>query len=117
MNTRGLKRMQRIACKPVSVTAAGTTHEDAFDLDDENLVFAVTNAANAGVCLPKAVPGKIIMIKVVSNAILAVYNYHDDGAYINLVAAETAYSMAAYTTAIFFCTSATQWYTLPLVAS
>lgn len=117
MNTRGLKRMQRIACQPVAVVPLGTTYADAVQLDEENLVFAATGAANTGLLLPKATPGKIILIKNVANAILKIYNYPSDGAYINLVAAETAYSMAAYTVAFFFCTSSTQWYTLPLVAS
>jgi hypothetical protein len=81
----------------------------------------VTGAdATKGVALPTGVAGLVVIVKNddTANAVLKVYSANDgNSAAINAVASGTAYSMAAKTSCMFVAYSATQWFSIPLVAS
>jgi len=73
-----------------------------------------------GVALPTGVAGLVVIVKNddTANAILKVYSANDsNSAAINAVASGSAYSMAAKTSCMFVAYSATQWFSVPLVAS
>lgn len=98
-----------------SVTAAGSVIGDAAQLvTGMNLVTGANGTV--GVILPVAVPGTIVYLKGLTAGVLKVWP--KTGAQINAAGASTAVSL---TTGLmpsqFIATSATQWYTLPLVAS
>ena len=102
-----------------SLTVTGATSLQATTATtvtaSTNLVIAY---ATKGVILSAPVAGTVVIIKNVdvANAVLKVYP--NSGAAINALTATTgAYSMAAKTSMILVAYSATQWYTLPLVAS
>ena len=98
-----------------TVAAAGSSNTDAAAL---GYGFVLVTAADGtkGVILPNAAAGTMIYVKNSSASALKVYP--DASAAINALTATTgAYSMAAQTTSIFIAYSATQWYSLPLVAS
>lgn len=104
-----------VAIKTSTVAATGSSNTDAAALTTGfNLVTAAD--ATKGVILPDSVAGTMIYVKNSSASALKVYP--DASAAINALTATTgAYSMAAQTTSIFIAYSATQWYSLPLVAS
>lgn len=98
-----------------SVTAAGSVIGDAAQLSQGmNLVTGADGTK--GVILPVAVPGMIVYVKGLTSAVLKVWP--KTGATINGLSASSALSL---TTGLmpsqFIATSATQWYSLPLVAS
>ena len=100
-----------------TVAAAGSSNTDAAAIAGG---FTLVSAADAtkGVILAAPVAGTVVIIKNgdTANAVLKVYP--NSGAAINALTATTgAYSMAAKTSMLLVAYSATQWYTLPLVAS
>ena len=99
--------------------AAGTNQATATAL---SAGFSWVTAADAtkGVALPTGVAGLVVIVKNddTANAVLKVYSANDgNSAAINAVASGTAYSMAAKTSCMFVAYSATQWFSVPLVAS
>ena len=99
--------------------AAGSTRADATAMTAS---FNWVTAADAtkGVALPTGVAGLVVIVKNddTANAVLKVYSANDgNSAAINAVASGTAYSMAAKTACMFVAYSATQWFSVPLVAS
>lgn len=96
--------------------AAGSTRADATALTAS---FSWVTAADAtkGVVLPAPTAGRVIAIKNddAANAILKVYA--PGSAQINGVAGSTAFSMAAKTACFFVAYDATDWFSIPLVAS
>jgi predicted RecA/RadA family phage recombinase len=103
-----------------SYAAAGSVQGDAVAITAAGpIVTALVTGADAtkGAKLPTAVAGMIVCLKNddAANAILKVYPA--TGAAVNAIAANGAISMAAKTSAVFFATSATQWFTIPLLPS
>lgn len=98
-----------------AVTAAGSVIGDAAQLSQG--LNVVTGAdGTKGVILPTAVPGMQVYIKGVTAGVLKVWP--KTGAQINAVGASTAMSLASGATpAILVASSATQWYTFPLLPS
>lgn len=96
--------------------AAGSTRADATALTAS---FSWVTAADAtkGVVLPAPAAGRVVVIKNddTANAILKVYA--PGSAKINGVAGSTAFSMAAKTAGFFVAYDATDWFSVPLVAS
>ena len=100
-----------------TVAAAGSSNTDAATVAAG---FTLVTAADAtkGVILSAPVAGTVVIIKNAdaANAVLKVYP--NSGASINALTATTGgYSMAAKTSMVLVAYSATQWYTVPLVAS
>ena len=98
-----------------AVTAAGSVIGDAAQLSQG--INVVTGAdGTKGVILPVAVPGMQVIVKGVTAGVLKVWP--KTGAAINALSASAAMSLASGAIpATFVATSATQWYTLPLVPS
>lgn len=98
-----------------AVTAAGSVIGDAAQLSQG--LNVVTGAdGTKGVILPVAVPGMQVIIKGVTAGVLKVWP--KTGAQINGVGASTAMSLASgLIPAVLVASSATQWYTIPLVPS
>lgn len=98
-----------------AVTAAGSVIDDAAQLSQG--INVVTGAdGTKGVILPTAVPGMQVIVKGVTAGVLKVWP--KTGATINALSASAALSMTTGAMPLtFVATSATQWYTLPLVAS
>ena len=96
--------------------AAGSTRADATALTAS---FSWVTAADAtkGVVLPAPTAGRVIAVKNddTANAVLKVYA--PGSAKINSVAGSTAFSMAAKTSCFFVAYDATDWFSIPLVAS
>ena len=100
-----------------TVAAAGSTNADAAAVVG-GFTLVTAGDATKGVILTAPVAGTVVIIKNAdaANAVLKVYP--NSGAAINALTATTgAYSMAAKTSMMLVAYSATQWYTLPLVAS
>lgn len=97
-----------------TVAAAGSAQGDAAALPS---TFNVVTAADGtkGVILPTAVAGMTIIVK--NNAAAALKIYPATGAAINAIAANGAYSITNLTATMLIAQSATQWWSLPLVAS
>jgi predicted RecA/RadA family phage recombinase len=98
-----------------SVTATGSVIGDAAQLSQG--INVVTGAdGTKGVILPVAVPGMQVIVKGVTAGVLKVWP--KTGGQINALSASAALSMTTGAMPLtFVATSATQWYTLPLVAS
>lgn len=98
-----------------AVTADGSVIGDAAQLSQG--INVVTGAdGTKGVILPTAVPGMQVIVKGVTAGVLKVWP--KTGATINALSASAALSMTTGAMPLtFVATSATQWYTLPLVAS
>ncbi len=96
--------------------AAGSTRADATAMTAS---FNWVTAADAtkGVVLPAPTAGRVLIVKNddTANAILKVYA--PGSAKINGVAGSTAFSMAAKTACLFVAYDATDWFSVPLVAS
>lgn len=96
--------------------AAGSTRADATALTAS---FSWVTGADAtkGVVLPAPTAGRVIAVKNddAANAVLKVYA--PGSAKINGVAGTTAFSMAAKTACFFVAYDATDWFSIPLVAS
>lgn len=98
-----------------AVTALGTNQATATPLVAEINVVAAADGT-VGVILPVAQIGMQVTVKTtVAGQVLKVYPA--SGAAINAIAADSAISMGALTCAVFNATSATQWYTSPLLPS
>lgn len=98
-----------------AVTAAGSTIADAAQLSQG--LNVVTGAdGTKGVILPVATQGMQVYIKGVTAGVLKVWP--KTGATINALSASAALSMTTGAMPLtLIASSATQWYTLPLVAS
>lgn len=98
-----------------SVTAAGSAIGDAAQLSQG--LNVVTGAdGTKGVILPTAVPGMVVYVKGVTAGVLKIYP--KSGSTINALSASAAMSLASGATpAILVASSATQWYTFPLLPS
>ena len=96
--------------------AAGSTRADATALTAS---FSLVTGADAtkGVVLPAPTAGRLVVLKNddTANAVLKVYA--PGSAKINGVAGSTAFSMAAKTACWFVAYDATDWFSVPLVAS
>ncbi len=96
--------------------AAGSTRADATGLTAS---FSWVTGADAtkGVVLPAPTAGRLVVLKNddTANAVLKVYA--PGSAKINGVAGSTAFSMAAKTACWFVAYDATDWFSVPLVAS
>lgn len=98
-----------------AVTAAGSVIGDAAQLSQGLNVVTGANGT-LGVILPVAVPGMMVVVKGVTAGVLKVWP--KTGAQINAVGASTAMSLASGAVpAIFVASTATQWYTIPLLPS
>lgn len=98
-----------------SVTAAGSVIGDAAQLS-QGLNIVTGADGTKGVILPTAVAGMQVIVKGVTAGVLKVYP--KTGATINALSASAAISLASGATpAIFVASSATQWYTIPLLPS
>lgn len=108
----GVRRKRR----PVlAVTAAGSAQGDAAQLIEG---FNVVTGADGtkGVILPTAVAGGEVIVKGVTAGVLKIYPA--TGGTINALSANAAISLASGAIpVILVASSATQWYTIPLVAS
>jgi hypothetical protein len=97
-----------------TVAAAGANQGNAAALSEG--INIVTGADDTkGVILPTAVAGMQVIIKVGDGADLKVYPA--TGAAINAVAANGAITVVDDVCFMLVATSATQWYTLPLLPS
>lgn len=100
---------------PTTVAAAGSTNADATDMA-LGIVVVTAGDGTKGTKLPTAAAGNVVIVKNNAAAILKVYPNTSDQ--INALTVTTgAISMAANTCAMFVATSATNWYTLPLLPS
>ena len=93
-----------------SPAAAGSTQADGTNLS-KMTNFVTAADATKGVILPAAVAGKLVYVRNTAASALKVYGAAG-AQQINGVAGDTAYSIAANGGALFFCESATDWYTL-----
>jgi hypothetical protein len=96
--------------------AAGSTRANATALTASFNWVTGADAA-VGVVLPAPTAGRVVAIKNddTANAVLKVYA--PGTAKINGVAGDTAFSMAAKTACFFVAYDATDWFSIPLVAS
>jgi metal-dependent amidase/aminoacylase/carboxypeptidase family protein len=98
-----------------TVAAAGTNQGTAAAVPDVSIITVTAADAAKGVILPTAEAGRVIILKNVDNAVLKVYPA--TGGKINVLADNASLDMAARTATMLFATSATQWYSLPLLPS
>jgi predicted RecA/RadA family phage recombinase len=98
-----------------TVAAAGSVIGDAAALS-QGLNIVTGADGTKGVILPVAVPGMTVYLKGTTAGVLKVYP--QSGATINALSASAAMSLASGAVpAIFVASSATQWYTIPLLPS
>jgi predicted RecA/RadA family phage recombinase len=98
-----------------SVTAAGSVIGDAAQLSQGINIVTGANGT-VGVILPVAVPGMQVIVKGVTAGVLKVWP--KSGSTINALSPSAAMSLASGAIpATFVASSATQWYTLPLLPS
>ncbi len=101
-----------------SVTAAGTTQATAADIKagwSPALILATGNGT-VGVKLPPASKGRLFYVKNLAAAsTLNIYPNTSDA--INALGSDTVLTIAAATTVILVASSASQWYTVPLLPS
>lgn len=98
-----------------AVAAAGSAQGDAGSLGQGLSVVSAADGTK-GVVLPTAVAGMTVYVKNTAAAVLKVYPA--SGGTINALSANAAISLASGATpAIFVASSATQWYTIPLLPS
>jgi hypothetical protein len=98
-----------------TVAAAGANQGNAAALPNAAIVTVTAADAAKGVRLPAAEAGRVIILKNVDNAVLKVYPA--TGGKINVLADNASLDMAARTATMLFATSATQWFSLPLLPS
>lgn len=98
-----------------SVAAAGSSISDAAQLSQGLNVVSGADGTK-GVILPVAVPGLMVIVKGTTAGVLKIYPV--SGSTINALSASAAISLTTGAMpAILVASSATQWYTIPLVAS
>jgi hypothetical protein len=98
-----------------TVAAAGANQGNAAALPNAAIITVTAADAAKGVQLPTAEAGRVIILKNVDNAVLKVYPA--TGGKINVLADNASLDMAARTATMLFATSATQWFSLPLLPS
>jgi hypothetical protein len=98
-----------------TVAAAGANQGNAAAIPAAGIVTVTAADAAKGVRLPTAVAGRVIILKNIDNAVLKVYPA--TGGKINVLADNASLDMAARTATLLFATSATQWFSLPLLPS
>jgi hypothetical protein len=100
---------------PVSAVAAtGSTQANAAALGEGLNVVSAADGTK-GVRLPTAVAGMVVIVKNTAAAALKIWPA--TGAAVNAGAADAAYSITNVTSTMLVASSATQWYSVPLVAS
>jgi len=97
-----------------AVAAAGTNQATAAALAEGLNVVSAADGTK-GVRLPTAVAGAVVIVK--NTAAGALLIYPATGGAINAVAANGSYSITNLTSTMLVASSATQWYSVPLVAS
>ena len=97
-----------------AVAAAGTNQGNAAALSEGLNVVSAADGTK-GVRLPTAVAGATAIVK--NTAAGALLIYPATGAAINAVAVNGSYSITNLTSTMLVASSATQWYSVPLVAS
>jgi len=97
-----------------TLVAAGTSQATATAASFGLNVVSAGDGTKA-IRLPTAVAGSIVFVKNTAAGALPIYPA--TGAQINAVAANGAYSIATLTSTLLIAASATQWYSIPLVAS
>ena len=97
-----------------AVAAAGNSQATAAALSEGLNVVSAADGTK-GVRLPTAVAGAVVIIKSTVAAALKIYPA--SGAAINAVAANGSYDITNLTSTMLVASSATQWYSVPLVAS
>ena len=98
-----------------AVAAAGSAQGDGGGLGQGLNVVSAADGTK-GVVLPTAVAGMVVYVKNTAAAVLKIYPA--SGGTINALSANGAISLATGATpAIFVASSATQWYTIPLLPS
>lgn len=97
-----------------AVAAAGSVQGDAAALSEGLNVVSAADGTK-GVRLPTAVAGMVVIVKNTAAGALKIYPA--TGGAINAVAANGAYSITNLTSTLLVASSATQWYSVPLVAS
>jgi hypothetical protein len=114
VGTDGAVTIAELKLPVAAVAATGSVQGDAAALSFGINTVTAADAAK-GVVLPTAVAGAIVIVKNVDNAVLKIYPA--SGGTINVLSADAAISAAARTCPMFIATSATQWYTMPLLPS
>jgi uncharacterized membrane protein len=100
---------------PVAAVAAdGSTQANAAALAEGLNVVSAANGTK-GVRLPTAVAGMVVIIKNTAAGALKIYPA--TGGAINAIVADDPYSITNLTSTLLVASSATQWYSVPLVAS
>jgi hypothetical protein len=100
---------------PVTTVAAlGSTQANAAAIAEGINVVSAADGTK-GVRLPTAVAGMVVIVK--NTAAGALLIYPATGGAINAVAANGSYSITNLTSTLLVASSATQWYSVPLVAS
>jgi len=98
------------------VAAAGSTLTDATQIYPGITVVSGADGTKGVKLPPTPAPGTIVLIKGTTSGVLKVWP--DAAATINAISSNGALSMTTgLMPLLLFATSATQWYTLPLVAS
>ncbi len=97
-----------------AVAAAGSTQANAAALAEGLNVVSAADGTK-GVRLPTAVAGATVIVK--NTAAGALLIYPATGAAINAISANGSYSITNLTSTMLVASSATQWYSVPLVAS
>jgi len=97
-----------------AVAAAGTNQATAAALAEGLNVVSAADGTK-GVKLPTAVAGATVVVKNTAAGALKIYPA--TGAAINAVSANGSYDITNLTSTMLVASSATQWYSVPLVAS
>jgi hypothetical protein len=97
-----------------AVAAAGANQGNAAALSEGLNVVSAADGTK-GVRLPTAVAGTVVIVKNTVAAALKIYPA--TGAAVNAVAANGSYDITNLTSTMLVAASATQWYSVPLVAS
>lgn len=97
-----------------AVAATGSAQGDAAALAEGLNVVSAADGTK-GVVLPTAVAGMVVIVKNTAAAALKIYPA--TGGTVNALSANAAYSITNLTSTLLVASSATQWYSVPLVAS
>ncbi len=100
---------------PVAAVAAAGNNQGTAAALSEGLNVVSAADGTKGVILPTAVAGAVVIVKNTVAAALKIYPA--SGAAINAVAANGSYDITNLTSTMLVASSATQWYSVPLVAS
>ena len=100
---------------PVAAVAAAGTNQGTAAALSEGLNVVSAADGTKGVRLPTAVAGMVVIVKNTVAASLKIYPA--SGAAVNAVAANGSYDITNLTSTMLVASSATQWYSVPLVAS